>query len=189
MINLLPPAQKEIIKFGRYNLRALRYLLLAAATGIGLVAILLFGLLLASREERQLKDLVDDKQVSLNQFDSQLTDAKNLAERIDVIAALLSREVAFSKLLPAIGAAVPPGTTINGLELDTTDANNLSISGESDRQSGPAVFRENLAKTEKLFSRADIVNISLVENDSSNDVYSFLIDVQFAVGAKQELGQ
>lgn len=189
MINLLPPEIKENIRFGRLNVRAVRYLMLTAATGVGLVAILLFGLLLASREESLLKNLAGDKQASLSQYDAQLTEARQLAERIDTIAALLSRETAFSKLLPAIGSVVPTGTAISGLELDATDGNNLTINGESTQQNGPSIFRENLAKTTNLFSRADIVSITLVESDSGPDVYSFQIDVQFAAGAKQELSQ
>jgi len=187
MINLLPPAYKETIRFGRLNTHTLHYLLLVLATGMGLVAILVFGLILASREERLLKGLAEDKQTSLGQHSQDLGRAKVLAERIDTIAALLDRETVFSKLLPSIGAVVPSGTTINGLELDTADANSLSINGESTNQNGPSVFRENLAKTDKLFARADIVSITLVEKENSPDVYTFQIDVQFAAGAKQEL--
>lgn len=187
MINLLPPEYKESISFGRLNTRTLHYLLLTGATVIGLVAILIFGLILASREERLLKDLAEDKQASLSQYSTDLAQAKALAGRIDTIAALLARETAFSKLLPGIGSVVPAGTTISGLELDTTDANALSINGESNNQEGPGVFRENLANTSDLFARADIVSITLVENENGPDTYSFQIDVQFAQGAKQEL--
>lgn len=189
MINLLPPEIKENIRFGRLNVRVVRFLMLIGATGVGLVAILLFGLVLASREETLLKNLAQDKQTNLSQYDAQLAEARQLADRIDIIAALLSRETSFSQLLPAIGSVVPTGTTISGLELDATDGNNLTINGESTQQSGPSIFRENLAKTSDLFSRADIVSISLVENDSGIDVYNFQIDVQFAAGAKQELSQ
>lgn len=187
MINLLPPASKDAIRFGQLNTRTLHYLVLTLATGIGLMAILLFGLILASREENLLKDLADDKQFRLNEHSADLAQAKQLAGRIDTIASLLARETAFSKLLPGIGAVVPPGTTISGLELDTADANSLSINGESSSQNGPSVFRENLAGTTELFARADIVSITLVESDSGPDTYSFQIDVQFAPGAKQEL--
>lgn len=188
MINLLPPAEKEAIRFGRHNTHTFHYLLLVLATGIGLITILIFGLILVSREERLLKNLAGDKQAALSGYSQELGQAKVLAQRIDTIAALLDRETAFSKLLPSIGAVVPAGTTINGLELDTTDANTLSINGESTTQNGPSVFRENLAKTDKLFSRADIVSITLVEKENAPDVYAFQVDVQFATGAKQELG-
>jgi hypothetical protein len=187
MINLLPPQYKESIRFGRLNTRTLHYLILTLTTGIGLAAILLFGFILASREERLLIGLADDKQASLNQYSAELSQAKTLAGRIDTIAALLDRETAFSKLLPGIGAVVPPGTTISGLELDTADANALSINGESANQNGPSIFRENLAKTTELFARADIVSITLVENETGPDTYAFQINVQFAPGAKQEL--
>lgn len=187
MINLLPPAEKDAIRFGQLNTRTFHYLLLAAATVIGLLAILLFGLILASREERLLKNLSADKQANLAGYSQELTQAKALAVRIDTIAALLDRETPFSKLLPGIGGVVPAGTTINGLELDTTDANSLSINGESTTQNGPGVFRENLANTDELFSRADIVSITLVESETGPDTYAFQIDVQFAPGAKQEL--
>lgn len=189
MINLAPPEVKSNVHFGRLNIRAFRYLLLTVATSVGLLAILLFGLLLASREESLLRNLVEDKQASLAQHDAQLTEAKALAERIDTIAALIGRETAFSKLLPSIGAVVPSGTTISGLELDTKDGNAIAINGESTSQLGPSIFRENLAKTKDLFSRADIVSITLVDNDQSPDTYSFQIDVQFASGAKQELNR
>lgn len=126
---------------------------------------------------------------NLSQYDAELAEAKALDTRIDTIAALLERETAFSRLLPAIGAIVPSGTTINGLELDSEDGNNLIINGESASQSGPSVFRQNLANTDKLFSRADVVSINLINNENAPDVYTFQIDAQFAAGAKQELRQ
>lgn len=189
MINLVPPQVKECIRFGQLNIRAFRYLLLVLAVGVGLIVMLLFGLILASREESQFKDLVEQKQVALAQHDAQLKDAKALAERIDLIAALINRETSFSKLLPSIGAVVPANTTISGLELDATDGNALAINGESTTQLGPSVFRENLAKSDNLFSRADIVSITRVDNESGPDTYAFQIEVQFATGAKQELNQ
>ncbi|HEX9679560.1 MAG TPA: PilN domain-containing protein [Candidatus Saccharimonadales bacterium] len=187
MINLLPRNYKANVKFGRYNVRVVRYTLLSIILGTVLVGILYFGLLLASREERLLKDLVKDKQSGLDQYAEELTKAKTLAERIDVIAALLERETSFSKLLPAIGGVVPQGTTISSLELTNEVANNLSIRGESNSELGPTVFRENLANTTDLFEQADIVSISLIQNDSGPDRYAFQIDVKFTPGAKQEL--
>jgi len=187
MINLLPPGTKDNLRYGHLNVTVLEYSILILVTAAGLIGILFFGQALASNEERQLKDLAGEKQAVLAQYDSSLAEARALDERIDIIAALLQREITFSKLLPNIGALVPSGTTINGLELDNEDGNNLTINGESDSQLGPSVFRQNLANTDRLFSRADIVNISLPETQSGPNVYNFQIDVQFAAGAKQEL--
>lgn len=187
MINLLPPKTKEGIKFARRNVTLVEYSVLILVTSVGLIGILFFGQALASHEENLLSNLVEDKRGNLAQFDEQLSEARALDNRIDTIAALLEREITYSKLLPAIGAVVPSGTTLNGLQLDDEDGNNLIINGQSENQLGPSVFRQNLANSENLFSRADIVNINLVKNDSGPDVYSFQIDAQFAPGAKQEL--
>lgn len=189
MINLLPPQTKENIRYGRRNVAATQYAVLLLVTTFGLLAILLFGHSLAQREQSLLSNLVEDKQASLSQYDDQLAEAKALDNRIDTITALLEREITFSKLLPAIGGLVPPGTIINGLELDTEDGNSLKINGQSTTQEGPSVFRENLANSHQLFTRADIVSINLVENDSGPEVYSFQVDAQFAPGAKQGLAQ
>lgn len=189
MINLLPPDVKGSLKFARLNVSVIEYAILVIATTVSLIGILLFGHTLASREEVLLTNLVEDKRANLSQYDDELAKAKALDKRIDTIEALLEREIIFSKLLPAIGALVPPGANINGLELDTEDGNSLKINGQSTNQSGPSVFRENLARSEKLFTRADIVSINLVKSDTGPDVYSFQVDAQFAPGAKQGLTQ
>ena len=187
MINLLPPQAKENIRFARLNVTMIEYAVLVLVTTVGLISILFYGQSLASHEESLLSNLVNDKRSNLSQYDSELAKAKELDKRIDTISALLGLETNFSKLLPAIGGIVPQGTVINGLELDTEDSNSLTINGESTSQTGPSIFRENLAKSDKLFSRADIVNINLVKNDSGPDRYSFQINAQFSTGAKQEL--
>jgi Tfp pilus assembly protein PilN len=189
MINLLPPDTKDNLRFARLNVTMVEYSALILITALGLIGILFFGQSLASREERLLSDLTEDKRANLSEYDDQLAEAKALDNRIDTIAALLEREIAFSELLPAIGSLVPSGTTINGLELDSEDGNSLIINGESASQTGPSVFRQNLANTDSLFSRADIVSINLIANENGPDVYNFQIDAQFAEGAKQELEQ
>lgn len=189
MINLLPPKTKESLRYARLNLTVVEYGALILVTALGLIGILFFGQSLASREEGLLTSLASDKRASLADYNEGLSRAKELDTQIDTIAALLEREITFSKLLPAIGAVVPPGTTINGLELDSEDGNTLMINGESSNQAGPSIFRQNLADTDKLFSRADIVNINLVDNEGRPDTYSFQINAQFAVGAKQELNR
>ena len=189
MINLLPTKVKNDIKFARLNVTIVEYSVLALAMALGLVGILFFGHTLASREEVLLTNLVNDKRANLADYDQDLEKAKTLDKRIDTIEALLEREIAFSRLLPSIGALVPPGTNINGLELDTEDGNNLKINGQSSTQNGASVFRENLVNSGDIFTRADIVSINLVPSDSGPEVYAFQIDAQFAPGAKQELGQ
>jgi Tfp pilus assembly protein PilN len=159
MINLLPPATKEQIRFAKYNRVALRYLELVAAVVV--VIVIIFASALDSLDHQVTKVTADlvQKQATIATYNQDKATAADAANRINAIKAIEASQTRFSQLLYDLAAVLPKGVSINGIAL-TGDASKpvvVSVDGTSYDQI--LAFRNSIVTSPRI-SGADLQNIA-----------------------------
>ncbi len=172
MISLLPPESKNATKYARLNVTLIEYCVLVIIISAGLLGIVFFGMVIVSREEKNLKASIAADEAQVRELASISSEAKELSSTVDTISTLLEREVKFSELLDEIGSILPRGSVLTGLTLSTQQDQPLTLDALVVDEEAAAVLRENLADSD-LFEAADIVSISSGETDSGNQSYSY----------------
>jgi Tfp pilus assembly protein PilN len=172
MINLLPDAVKQDVRYAKLNVTVLQYTILIILISISLVAILLFGVSVVSSDEQALQENIEDKQAILTTLQPTIDEAKDLETAINTIGALFEREVSFSELLQDIGSVIPEGASLSSLSLTGNEEEPLLITAEVSTQATAAILRENLEKSD-LFSGADIQSISVAGISESGNPTSY----------------
>ena len=182
MINLLPPKLKNQAKYARWNVSMLQYTFLILAISVSLVAVLVFGVVIVSRDEKSLQQAIGVKEDTLAQLQPEVDEAKALADKINTVGALTKKNVKFSQLIQNIAALIPSGASLSGLTLTGDEQRPLQIEAKTDTPQLAAVLRENLESSD-LFSLADIQTINIGDTQGSRVLnYSVVIVAQFAAG-------
>lgn len=175
MINLLPPEAKQSVIYARRNVALFQYCIVALTAGVALSAMLFFGATLASRTEKELEQSIQSDQVKVDELELINKEAKELANSIDVIATLLSKEMKFSELIKEIGAIIPPDAALQSLTLSDDQQTPLSLEVLADKADTIGVTQENIEESE-LFKGADVLSITNI-NGSSLGIINAYYDV------------
>lgn len=162
MINLLPQELKQNYKYARYNHQLVRWSLAFLLAIVGVAAITGVGLLLMNSSINSYRTKVADMQSHLasqnvNGVARQVSDiSNNLKLMVDV----LSKEILFSKLLEQLGSITPSNVLLTGLSISQSDSA-IDITAETTDYNAATQLQVNLADpANKVFSKADLVNIS-----------------------------
>lgn len=168
MINLLPPAYADAIRYGRKNAKLSKWLIGALFAIVGLVLIIAFGLIYIDRQTKGLERDVDNlkQQLQTQNLSQVQKDAANISASIRIINQVLSKEITFSALIQDIGKIMPPGTILDSLKLGSATGA-VDISAKARDQASAAQIAVNLNDPKNsLFAKVDIISISC---NSSND--------------------
>lgn len=114
-----------------------------------------------STSQSQLADInASLKEQKLEETQKRVTD---ISDSIKLALQVLSREILFSKLISQVGAAMPSGASLQSLSIGSTEGGIDLTAGADDYQTATQV-QVNLAdKDNKIFEKADIVNITCVQ--------------------------
>jgi Tfp pilus assembly protein PilN len=178
MINLVPDATRQELRYGRQNLIIMRYFLALLIIASAIAATFMVGLLALNRESGRINSKLEQQNVQLTTYSEVLAEAKSLSDTIKTIEALLNREVKFSQLLTDIAALVPVGASLDGISL-SNEEDTLNLTATIATQELAAVFQENLASS-ALFAVADISAINRTTTTAGSGAYSVTLTVIFA---------
>lgn len=183
MINLLPPEQKESNKYGRINIRLVRYVVIVLIVGLSVNGILLAGTFLINQSYSSSKESLEADQVKILELEATNEEAKSLSASIKTISSLLDQEVKFSSLLREIGSLLPKGVVLRDLQLSEDRSAPLSLEVNAKSPEAVGRFQLNLQESE-LFDGADI---TIVEKTDSTSEYPYSASVNaYFAGATQE---
>jgi hypothetical protein len=169
MINLLPPDYKSDIVYARKNTALKNWVLLSCIGVIGIVLIIAAGHVFISRSTNTWQKQVTDTRAQLgaqklDETQKQITD---ISDSIKLALAVLSREILFSKLLSQVGAAMPSGTKLQSLSINSTQGG-IDLTAAATTYQTATQVQINLADpANKIFEKADIVNAAC--NDNTKD--------------------
>lgn len=162
MINLLPPEVKSSYRFARRNVALRRWVVLCLLALVGLAAIATYGLASIQQStndyEKRVaasKDLLQKEQYTATQ-----KQVKDMSNDFQLVVKVLKQEILFSQLLKQVAATIPYNSNLTGLNISQTTGA-IDINAIATDYNTATQVQVNLADPDnKIFSKADIVNIT-----------------------------
>lgn len=162
MINLLPPDVQANYRYAHRNARLLRW---AVAFGLGILGLAIIstaGLLYLHQTSKNYAAQVETAKSNLQAQDQAKTEknVKDISSSIRLAVQVLSKEVLFSELLKQIARVTPSNVSFANLSISQIKGA-LDITANTTDYSAATQLQVNLADpSNKIFSKADIINIS-----------------------------
>lgn len=170
MINLLPPEIKETFAYARRNLILLRWVMAFFVGIVGIGGVILAGQLSISQSAKTYATDVENKKDDLTQQKMAETQKRteDISSSTKLALQVLSRQVLFSELLRQIGAAMPAGAALQSLSLDKLEGGiDLQVVAV-DYETATQVQINLEDPNNKIFEKADILNIACNSPDSND---------------------
>jgi len=185
MINLLPPQTKEAIKYARRNVTMIQYVALVVLVAFAIISTLMFGQAVISRNEADIKTSIENSQSKITELEKVNEEAEELSSTIETISTLLASEVKFSELLTEIGSLLPSGTVLTNLAVSDDRSEPIILDTNVTNETASAILRENLSDSD-LFTSADIISITLVDDPGSIYKFSARLQAYFAPNVTEQ---
>ncbi|HVW23135.1 MAG TPA: hypothetical protein VHB51_01445 [Candidatus Saccharimonadales bacterium] len=161
MINLLSPELKSAYAYGRRNVILRRWVVVLVLALLGLGALGTYGSLRLHRSTVDAQAAVTAANARLEKEHLNLTknQVQDISNSLKLAVQVLSREVLFSKLITQIGAAMPVGTNLTGLNINQVSGG-LDLEAEATNYTTATQVQVNLTDPKnKIFASADINRI------------------------------
>lgn len=162
MINLLPPEIKSGYSYARSNVILRQWVVIFLISLVGLGAIATFGLLTIHQSSIHYTKLITASDADFKKENYALTQKRveEITGSFKLVVKVLGQEVLFSELIKQIGASMPSNANLIGLNISQTTGG-LDITANATNYATATQVQVNLADPKnKIFSKADIVNIS-----------------------------
>ena len=162
MINLLPPKTKSNYRYARRNQALRGWVAALALVLVGVGALVTYGLLNLQQQVTSYQHQVVSAQMSLkaNKLSETEQQIKDISGSLKLATQVLSSEVLFSKLITQIGAAMPSGAVLSGLNINRTTGG-IDLNANARDYGTASQVQLNMSNSaNKIFAKADIVNIS-----------------------------
>ena len=162
MINLLPPDYKSELVFARKNTMLKNWLIMSCLGVIGIVLIIAAGYLVINRSTASSQTQVNQirQQLGAQKLEETQAQVADISDSIKLALSVLEREILFSKLLSQVGSAMPNGTSLQSLTINSTQGGIDLTAGATSYQTATQV-QVNLADpNNKIFEKADIINVT-----------------------------
>jgi hypothetical protein len=168
MINLLPPDIKQEYTYAWRNARLIRWVFAFGFALVGLAIISVGGIFYLSQQASNYEEQVSTAQDSLqaqnqSQTVKQVTDISN---NLKLTVQVLSKQVLYSQLLRQLATIIPNNATLSNLNLSQVQGA-IDLTANTTDYAAASQLQVNLADpANKLFTKADIVNISCSSDTS-----------------------
>lgn len=173
MINLMPPAAQEQLRYSKYNRIALTYLRV-----IVLVVVILGGIFAAAIYylDKQVNTVSLDlatKQQSIASFAPAKATAADAAGRLNAITYIEGTQTRFSQLLYDLAAVLPKGVSISGISLTGNSATPVVVSVNGATYNEVLAFRDAIVTSPRI-AGADLESITALSSGyQANVVLAF----------------
>jgi len=171
MINLLSPELKSAYAYGRRNVVLRRWVVVLLLALVGLGALGTYGTLRLHQSTVDAQSAVTAADNRLQQEHLNLTknQVQDISNSLKLAVQVLSREVLFSKLITQIGAAMPAGTILTGLNINQVSGG-LDLEAEATSYTTATQVQVNLTDpANKIFAKADINRIDCGGSSTSSN--------------------
>jgi Tfp pilus assembly protein PilN len=180
MINLLPPEVKDGYRYARRNVKLRRWVIICLIALIGLGGLATYGLLSLHQSTVRYNKQIAASEELFKQEDFQGTQAnvKDISNSFKLVIKVLGQEVLFSQLLKQIAATIPANANLTALNINQTQGA-IDISAITTDYNTATQVQVNLADpTNKIFSKADIVNITCNPDTAIDPHYPCTVNIR-----------
>lgn len=185
MINLLPGDAKQNFAYARQSTKLLKWSFVFVLSIAGVWLIVAFGLFYINSSINKLTAQNAQTQQSLKdqKIDETKQQVKEMSASLKLVVQVLSREILFSKLIQQIGSAIPSNAVLTDLQIAKTEGAIDLIAVATDYNTASQVQVNLQDPANKIFDKADIINITCNTSSSSdNSRYPCTVNIraQFA---------
>jgi hypothetical protein len=180
MINLLPPDIKDSYRYARRNINLRRWVISFVFAFIGLGLISTYGLVSLHQSETNYNNKITKIQDIFvkEKFTETESSIQDMSSSFKLVVQVLSKEVLFSSLLKQIAAIIPANANLTGLNINQTKGG-LDISAITTDYNTAAQVQVNLSDTtNRIFSKADIVNTTCDSTASKITAYPCTVNIR-----------
>ncbi len=180
MINLLPPEIKGSYHYARRNVELRRWVAIFLLALIGLGGLSTYGMLNLHQSTLKYNRQIADTQELFRKenFDGIQKEVKDISDSFKLVVKVLSQEVLFSELLKQITTTIPNNANLTGLNISKVSGG-IDISAIATDYQTATQVQVNLADpANKIFSKADIVNVACGGANSTNPLYPCTVNIR-----------
>lgn len=169
MINLLPPAFTDKIRYGRKNAGLLKWLIWIGLANFGLVILLLFGWAYIDRQSGHIESQIDsaNKQLKTQNLDQVEKQSKEITNNVRTINQVLGKEIIFSQLVQEVGRTVPANSVLGSISLTQVSGSIDLIVNSRDYNSAVQAAANLSDPKNNLFEKVDIINVNCTNSNPS----------------------
>jgi Tfp pilus assembly protein PilN len=170
MINLLPPAVKDHYRYALRNVRLRHWAFGVTFALVGLLAIGGAGYVYMQQISNSYAKQINTSTASLEaqNLTKTQTQVKDISGSLKLAVQVLSKEILFSQLLKQLGAVIPANAVLSNLTI-SQDQSAIDITAKATDYNAATQVQVNLSDPKnKVFSKADIVNISCAANTNTS---------------------
>lgn len=161
MINLLPPDVKENILYARRNMHLRQWVITLIVCIVSILIVVGLGHIYLKQSVRSYTAQVEQGQQNLKTQKLEETHQRvqDLTASLKLVVQVLQRQILFSELLQQTGAALPSGSVLTNLSIDKVQGGLDLEAAASDYQTATQVQLNLQDPNNKIFEKADIINI------------------------------
>lgn len=162
MINLLPPDIKSGYRYARSNVLLRQWVIIFVVALVGLGAIATFGLLTIHQSSRSYEKQIaaSDALFQKENYTAVQKRVEDISGSFKLVVNVLGQEILFSQLIKQIATTIPPKANLTGLNINQAQSA-IDITANAVDYNTATQVQVNLADpNNKIFSKADIVNVS-----------------------------
>ena len=170
MINLLPPEMKSSYRYARANVALRKWVVIMAISLVGLGAITTYGLLnLHESSVHYTKTIAaSEDYFKKENYEGVQKRVEDISGSFKLVVKVLGQEILFSQLIQQIGATIPAKANLTDLNISQTQGA-LDITANAVDYATATQVQVNLADPKnKIFSKADIINITCNTKTDTN---------------------
>ena len=182
MINLLPEEVKQNIIYARRNTKLRRWIIVFIFSIIGVGVITVFGLFYIHQNIASYTTQNDKtrQELTAEHLEDTQKQVQNISNNLKLVVQVLSREVLFSSLIKQIAVAIPPNAVLTNLDISKTQGG-LDLTASAIDYNTASQVQVNLQDpNNKIFDKADLVNISCGKTSGSRYPCIVTVRAQFA---------
>jgi Tfp pilus assembly protein PilN len=159
MINLLPPALKEQVRYAKLNRLAMRYLRVMIVVLLVLAGIFVGTIFYLNLETKTAQADVTRSQQQITNTAAFQKEARAVADRLASIKYVQGSQTRFSLLLGDLAKVLPKGVSIDSITLTGNDKLPVRIAVTASSYDQVLAFREAFAQSPRI-SGVDLENIT-----------------------------
>jgi Tfp pilus assembly protein PilN len=174
VINLLPTDVKQDIRLARRNTKLRRWAGIFIASILGVIVITVLGLFYIHQNINSYSTQVSRTQKELTDQHLEDTQKKvqDISNNLKLVIQVLSREILFSKLIKQIAFAIPKNAVLTSLQISKVQGG-IDISAAATDYATATQVQINLQDpANKIFDKADIINLACGKVSSGSSVGS-----------------
>lgn len=190
MINLLPGETKYQISFARRNTILRKWVLASFVGVIGIVIVMATGSLFITKSSASWQKQVDTQNAQLKEQKLEETQKRvtEISDSVKLATQVLSKQVLFSKLLTQVGAAMPQGTSLQSLSVNSIEGG-IDLSAVATTYQTATQAQINLSDpANKIFEKADILSVVCQDVGTASNGYPCQVTMR-ALFAKDNVFQ